>query len=145
MFHAISRGVNGVRSARDLRKYVAASVTVRHPLRDTALECWRAGASVADLPDYRFFAPLGAKDVLRSRDFHKLAMRMMRPRLYWGDDYALEVLSTLLMRRIIVVRVGEHVTMAVKRPRVESGCPIVVMLQDEHYYAVSYRTKTDCC
>lgn len=119
-----------------LRKVVAKSVLYDHGLRDTAFEFWQdvCASSLGD--EFDFFRPFCGNKI----DVEILSRRMMDRSLYWGDHYALQVLSQIMQRTIVVLSHFDSVAKII--PPVQRHCMIVIWLYDDHYRNINWVAKT---
>jgi hypothetical protein len=148
LFHAVARTVRKQRySARFLRQLVASSALVSHPLLRSSCEQWKTMAEMG-IEDFKFYSALTKYSLpLGKRARQRLHKRLLDPALYWGDEYALRVLSLLLRRRIVVICHNEDkgrsvLSLRVNRPRTRRYDDVFLVLRHEHYSALLVRAKS---
>jgi hypothetical protein len=102
-------------TADSLRQIVAQTVLIDHPRFFTACEFWK---EVCDDDEFVFYRPLKDDHLpLQEKSREKLYRIMLSPRKYWGDQYSLDMLATLLQLNLVVynsysariIRPGKHI------------------------------------
>lgn len=87
-------------TAQSLRAIVAQTVLIDHPRFFSACEFWKA---VCDDNEFEFYRPFKNEPLpLSEKSRQKLHDIMLSSNKYWGDQYSLDMLSTILKLNIVV-------------------------------------------
>lgn len=131
LFHSIAQFHAVGMSAKELRQTVAACVLDENYWSTSACESWQQSA-LAGLEEGAFYRDFARFTVPLSLAQRRKLSRRMNTTAYWGDHYALKMLSIVLKRRFLVVAVCDN-QLRVSSVGEESLPPEWLLLENMHY------------